>query len=177
MIYASGYLENEHDEILSLLEVLEELVARVETDRDFSVDDIAAVTGYLKFFVDEFHFRKEEDFFYPAIVEAGIVGQSGPVGMLLEEHDRLRELLDRVWSAVTGNRIEDDEFVKAAGSYITLLRAHIENENELMFPIGDEKISPSKHEKLIEEFKKFEKEISVNKEIKKLRERIDKLKA
>jgi len=159
MKYASDDLKHEHEAILFSLKVLEEICRRIESGTSVPVEDAAALTGFLILFADKCHHGKEELFFFPALEEAGIPVQNGPLGILLEEHERGRMLIRNMQSALSVNTFNSEEFVKCSGEYISLLRSHIDKENNLVFAIGDEKLSPSANEKLLKEFDKFEDEV------------------
>jgi hemerythrin-like domain-containing protein len=159
MKYASDDLKHEHEAILFSLKVLEVICGRLESGDKVPVDDLMSLTGFLKLFADKCHHGKEEMFFFPALEEAGIQEQNGPIGMLLEEHEKGRVLLSAMSSAGSGGGIKKDEFIPNARDYISLLRSHIDKENNLVFAIGDEKLSPQVNEKLLKEFDKFEDEV------------------
>lgn len=159
MNYASDDLKHEHDAILFALKVLEEFCVRIEKGADIPAGDISSMTGFLKLFADRCHHGKEELFYFPAMEEAGVQKQNGPIGMLLEEHEKGRLFLKSMDSSVSGRSVNNEIFVKSAKGYIELMRSHIEKENNVVFAVGDEKISPAKHSKLLEEFERFEEEV------------------
>src|SRR5512145_184231 len=159
MNYASSDLRHEHEAILFSLKVLDVICGRLEAGVQVPTDDVSSLTGFLKLFADKCHHGKEELFLFPAMEEAGIQRQDGPIGMLLEEHERGRILLAGMSSAVSAEGIKINKFVINAREYISLLRSHIDKENNLVFAIGDEKLSPSVNEKLLKEFDKFEEEV------------------
>ncbi len=159
MNYASDDLKHEHDAILLALNFLDEICSRIEKGVNVPIGDISSMTGFLKLFADRCHHGKEELFYFPAMEEAGVQNQNGPIGMLLDDHEKGRMLLKSMDSSVTGSSLNRDMFVKSAKGYIELMRSHIEKENNVVFAVGDEKISPSKHTKLLEEFERFEEEV------------------
>lgn len=159
MTYASDDLKHEHEAILFSLKVLEVICGRLETGGNVPIDDVISLIGFLKLFADKCHHGKEEIFFFPSMEEAGIQRQNGPIGMLLEEHEKGRGLLTGMSSAVSAGDIKKNEFITNARDYISLLRSHIDKENNLVFAIGDEKLTPSANEKLLKEFDKFEEEV------------------
>jgi hemerythrin-like domain-containing protein len=52
-----------------------------------------------------------------------------------------------------------NDFIEPALNYINLLRNHIEKENIVLFPPGDERISMALQKRLLEKFEKFEEDI------------------
>ena len=55
-----------------------------------------------------------------------------------------------------GDRDAAAKLVKNAKGYITLLRQHIDKENNVLFPIGDNRLSEKKQEELWEGFETIE---------------------
>ena len=159
MELASNDLIHEHDAILFALKVLDEICNRVESGKDVPVQDISDLIDFIKLFADKCHHGKEEGFLFPAMEEAGIQKQNGPIGVMLMEHVSGREFIKDMQTAVSGSAVNKPEFVKAARGYVSLLRSHIEKENNVLFPMGDVKISPSKQKELLEQFEKFEDEV------------------
>jgi hemerythrin-like domain-containing protein len=156
MEYASGDLMHEHDAILFSLKILDEIATRIESGEDVLLRDITDFIDFLKLFADKCHHGKEEGFLFPALEEEGIQNQYGPIGVMLEEHDAGRKFIKQMDLASTDNTINKEDFVKSARGYISLMRAHIKKENEVLFPIGDMKLSPSKQRDLLKAFEEFE---------------------
>lgn len=159
MKYASTELILEHETILTSLRVLDIISDRLESGKDIPVEDIAAPVEFLKIFVDKFHHCKEECILYPALQESGIHTQNGPIGMMLYEHDKVREYLLLMEDAIAVDPINRDDFVRSARDYATMLRNNIQNENSVLLPIADIKIPPSKQAKIIQSFEELEEEV------------------
>jgi len=159
MEYASQDLKHEHDAILFSLKILDEISNRVESGKDVSPYDIIGIVDFLKLFADKCHHGKEEGLFFPALEDAGIPKQNGPIGVMLAEHTMGRDFIRQMRESVTDNSVKKNEFVNSSQGYISLMRAHIEKENTILFPMGDAKLSDSKQKELIEAFEKFEEEV------------------
>lgn len=54
--------------------------------------------------------------------------------------------------SIVDHKINKSAFVYAASSYITLLRGHIEKENNILFPMGDMRLSESAQKEFLENF-------------------------
>jgi len=55
--------------------------------------------------------------------------------------------------------IQAEQFDKASVSYIRLMRRHIDKENQILFPLGDQRIPMEKQEKLQRQFKDFQESV------------------
>jgi hemerythrin-like domain-containing protein len=86
---------------------------------------------WLRAFADRNHHDKEERYLFPALVEAGVPSEGGPVGVMLAEHVEGRTLIQAMRTDDTAARAE------AARRYVRLLRDHIEKENDVLFPLAD----------------------------------------
>ncbi len=156
---ASEDLIHEHEAILFTLKILEKMGQIVMLDKSINNRDIINIIDFLKIFADKCHHGKEEGFLFPALEEAGIPNENGPIGAMLAEHAEGRGYIKLMEESVSENILNKEQFVKASMSYVNLLRKHIEKENTVLFPIGDARFSNSKQEELIEKFERFEDEV------------------
>lgn len=156
---ASQDLMHEHEAILFSLKVLEEICNMVESRKDVLIKDITDLIDFLKLFADKCHHGKEEGFLFPALKEAGIPSDNGPIAVMLAEHTMGRDFIRQMQESATDKAFRKDEFGKSARGYISLMRAHIQKENNVLFPMGDAKLSDAKQRELIESFKKFEEDV------------------
>jgi hemerythrin-like domain-containing protein len=127
----TAILRDEHVIILRALDALETAVGRLEAGHgppDAWWDD---VLHWLRTFADRSHHGKEEDLLFPAMIRAGVPSGGGPIDVMLEEHERGRALV-RAMAATSGA-----DRAAAARDYVVLLRAHIDKENEVLFPLAD----------------------------------------
>lgn len=97
----------------------------------------AELTRLLDFFgsfLDEHHHVKEELELFPAMIDAGFPAHGGPLATMLAEHDRGRSLAGSMRRAIHGDR---ERFAASAGTYSSLMRAHVEKENGVLFPMAE----------------------------------------
>lgn len=156
---ASDDLRHEHEAILFSLKIIEEICRILDSGGDVPVEDISDLIEFLKVFADRCHHGKEEGFLFPALEKAGIPEENGPIGVMLMEHEKGRKLINGMSLSLDENGLKAGEFVKNAMDYVTLLRAHIEKENNVLFPMGDNKLSEEEQENLLENFDDFEERI------------------
>lgn len=147
-------LEQEHEQILALLTVLEHLARRVRDD-ERPLREIEECLHLLRSFADIAHHGKEERHLFPALNEQGLPRRSGPVAIMLLEHDAGRsELADLAAALIElgcGVAEGAGRFARAAARYTGLLRDHIEKENDVLFPIACELV-PAETERLEREY-------------------------
>lgn len=156
MKYASQDLRDEHEGILAGLEVLEEMAARIKAGQKTDPADLAEMIRFFRTFADKCHHGKEEGLFFPALERAGILNQNGPIGQMLSEHVQGRNHLSKMADAIKDGTVDGAKFAAAAESYAKLLRAHIQKENTVLFPLGDRLLPRDVQTSLLEGFENHE---------------------
>ena len=124
-------LRQEHRVILRAIVLLEVAAARLgagQTLRDGLWEELLE---WLRAFADRNHHAKEEQYLFPALGEAGVPTQGGPVSVMLEEHAEGRALLQAMAAGPAERRVE------AARRYGQLLRDHIDKENGVLLPLAE----------------------------------------
>lgn len=152
----SRVLVDEHATIEKVLDVLERLTQQVRTGGSFPREPLGRCVEFFRFFADACHHAKEEDLLFPVLEQRGIPREGGPIGVMIYEHQLARELTRRMGAALEAfDRGEADApqaLLKAADDYLTLLRAHIGKENNVLFPMGDQFMNPQDRQTLCQKF-------------------------
>jgi len=153
-------LKAEHGGILRMLEILQTIVGKMGSGKEFPEEHIKQIMEFLKVFVDKCHHGKEEEFLFPALEEAGVPREGGPIGVMLEEHQTGRELIGKMDASLeglgTGSIDAESTFKEAAETYIELLRQHIDKENNFLFPMADERPSQGRQHRMSGQFERLE---------------------
>jgi hemerythrin-like domain-containing protein len=158
MTRASEDLMHEHEAVLYALKILEKISATVQTGLP-AQQDLLKLIDFFKVFTDTCHHGKEEKFLFPALEEAGIGKDNGPIGVMLAEHEQGRKYMRGMIAALAEKTIKIDDFLQMASNYISLLRAHINKENIILFPMGDQSLTSTRQKELLEKFARFEDEV------------------
>jgi hemerythrin-like domain-containing protein len=125
-------LREEHRIILSALELLERAASREAARGHVAEPWWIGAVEWLRAFADRHHHAKEETALFPAMVKAGVPSDGGPIAVMLEEHVEGRRLVQAI-AGETG-----DGRARACRAYAALLRAHIDKENEIVFPLAED---------------------------------------
>jgi len=119
--------------------------------------EVTSVLSFLSEFADGHHHAKEEKILFPALEEAGFPADSGPVAVMLHEHDLGRSLIARMREL---SKLDSDAaragFRDAAKQYATLLSDHISKENDVLFKIADRAIEGPDRRRVEEDFDTYE---------------------
>ena len=156
-------LKEEHQNVLQKLDALEKDISHLDKKEGISVElgELAA------FFKTDFwvHFAKEEEALFPEI-EQFIPRESGPTGMMLIEHEDLRNTNKEFQRAVDeylgdADSAEIKRMIQEYGShFIGVLRQHIDKEDNILFMMADMHLDQTQIDKVIELFHKIEMERS-----------------
>lgn len=153
----------EHEAIKTMLRVLENLASRLEAGEKVDPEHLRMALDFITGFADRCHHAKEENLLFPAMESAGIPRYGGPIGVMLTEHEEgrrhvraMKEAADRL---ARGEKEAGFDFARHARGYTSLLSQHIFKEDNILYAMADERISPADQEKLREEFARVEKEI------------------
>lgn len=156
MKYASEDLKNEHEGILHGLSILDKMITLVESGKTGMRDDIASMIDFLKLFADKCHHGKEEGILFPAMEKYGIPNEKGPIGQMLSEHEEGRKFIRGLSASIADEKLDKEAFITNGRGYIELLRAHIQKENTILFPMGDRVIPEGEQAHLLEAFENHE---------------------
>jgi hemerythrin-like domain-containing protein len=155
-------LIEEHQAILLMLDVMEAVCKKLEAREDVSIDDLSDMVKFIKEFADKSHHLKEEDLLFPAMEEAGIPREGGPIGVMLSEHTTGREYVRGLSLGITeyakGNTDASNQIIENARNYTLLLSNHINKEDNILYPMAEMRLSKEKQDELLKEFERVDNE-------------------
>lgn len=143
-------LREEHVILRRAVDALEAMAAAARGSG--AVDTVAAgdFLAFTRSFSDGLHHAKEEELLFPALERAGLPRRSGPIGGMLVEHDRGRELAAAMAEALA--RADEDsaeDFAEAAASYVELMRAHMRKEDVVLFVMAEQVLGDDENRRLL----------------------------
>ena len=160
-VKATEVLMHEHEAIKEMLEVVGRVCDRLESGRQVPVEHLEQIIEFLRVFADRCHHGKEQDLLFPAMQEAGIPAQGGPIGVMLAEHDMGRGFIAGMAEATERyrkNAAAAPAIGRNARAYISLLTDHIFKEDNILYPMADARLSEKKQQELVAEFERVERE-------------------
>lgn len=149
---ATKDLENDHVNILHLLDVME----KITKDNIPDIADLEAVVYLIRNYADGFHHAKEEQILFPSLSEKGFSQQQGPVAVMLSEHTQGRNyvkgMADSIALLKQGDKsVLEQVFLNMTG-YVNLLRNHIAKENNILFRMADKVLTAEDHTELLKKY-------------------------
>lgn len=156
-------LMNEHrliEKVLDSLEVFTRSSGREEAADRRTVGEFAE---FIREFADRGHHGKEEEILFKALEQGGMPPGTGPVAVMKQEHEIGRGLVRRL-AALAGegdgilSEEETAELRSAAGDFIHLLRAHIQKEDSILFPMARNMLLAEDYDRVGERFEDFQRD-------------------
>jgi len=154
-------LKDEHALILEALDAIERKVIALEAGAAPDRAYFEKAVEFLRTFADRCHHGKEEKLLFKTMVDRGFPRQAGPIAVMLHEHETGRSFIRGIAegaAAVGTDPGAAKRIIENGRGYLSLLRAHIDKENNVLFPLADNALSPEDQQQLGHEFERFEAE-------------------
>ncbi len=140
-------LRKEHDKVLKILDDLEKNLESGDTNQ--AKKSIILLEREF----NKHSLNKEEKVLFPEI-EKFIPREGGPTGMMIIEHKDLIESIENFNLAIEENNLEK---LKRIGEHvISLLREHIDKENNMLFMMADMHLNNKQKEIILKKFKEID---------------------
>ena len=138
---ATANLENDHVSILKLCDVME----KITLEEKINFNHIEEIVIIIRNFADGLHHKKEEEFLFPKMSEKGFPLDSGPLAVMLNDHEAgrsyVRGIAESISAYKTGGTTEQKLIYANFAAYVDLLRNHIGKENNVLFRMADNSFS------------------------------------
>lgn len=149
---ATGNLEDDHVQILKLIEVMEHITREDEPD----ISHLEMIIDTIRNFADGIHHAKEENVFFPMLSKRGFPSNQGPVAVMLSEHVQGRKYVKGMEENIRlykeGNKPSLNDIYSNMNAYAGLLRSHISKENNILFRMADNVLSETDNKILLDKF-------------------------
>jgi hemerythrin-like domain-containing protein len=159
---ATADLKEEHGGVKVMLEILGKACDGLDAGKGVDPQHLDQILEFLMVFVDKCHHAKEEEYLFPSLEQAGVSKEGGPIGVMLLEHQKGRDFIRRMSEAIPGVKRGDGpavgRFVRNARGYRELLLAHIDKEDNVLYPMADALLSEDKDRELTKNFERVEEE-------------------
>ena len=119
-------------------------------------EELGRFVRFLGGFADELHHGKEEGLLFERMGQVGFPKDSGPVAVMLHEHDAGRALVRAMdelarrpqpWTESEAGRVTE-----SAAQFSALLRDHIRKEDRILYPMAEAHLSPEDLDRLGADF-------------------------
>lgn len=155
-------LMHEHQVILSVLEAAEREAKSIRQSGKVREITVRHLLDFLSNFADRCHHAKEENLLFRKMAERGMPTDSGPIAVMLHEHEEgrshIRNIRRLLPEALEGDGDALDGIAEALESYAGLLRSHIAKEDNVLYPMSDHLLTPDDQRELADSFERVERE-------------------
>lgn len=152
-------LKHEHKIILMVLDAIEREVISIRDTGKVNQDRLEKIVDFVRNFADRCHHAKEESQLFVKMQERGLPKEGGPIA-LVREHEEGRRLIkavaDAIPQAAQGDRMSKMTISENLLGYVNLLRAHIQKEDNILYPMADRFLTPADQKSLAEAFERIE---------------------
>ncbi len=159
---ATDILSSEHRVIERVISAIEAGAERLEAGEPVRPGFFLDAAQFIKGFADGCHHRKEEGVLFKTMGDHGMPTQSGPVGVMLFEHEQGRSFTRGMRAAAeklqSGDSAARQAVIENANGYASLLRQHIYKEDNILFPMANQVIPVAEHDKVLDGFEHVEHE-------------------
>ena len=144
-------------EVLGSLTVFENgLTNGNEEDRSAALQ----FANFFRLFADLHHHGKEEALLFKELEKQGMPVETGPIGVMLNEHDLGRKCVREIASIGEGKgpltAQEHTSLHEAISEFVPLLTNHIQKEDGILYPMAEKFLSQEARNFLSREFVKFD---------------------
>lgn len=133
-------LMHDHQVVLLVVGAMEREAARIRSGKQIDADGVEKMVAFTREFTDGCHHRKEEQVLFPTL-KAKVPMAAGPVSAMLAEHDigrgHVRTIVEALPEAKTGDPLAALAVAGGLEGYAELLRAHVDKENNVLFPLAE----------------------------------------
>jgi hemerythrin-like domain-containing protein len=153
-------LMHEHRVIEQVLDALDRTAAGLRAGSSVARGDLGRFIEFLRGFADACHHGKEEDILFAAMAAKGMPVETGPLAVMLHEHEQGRRLIRILADAAGGaGEMAEAERARAADAaiaYTGMLRAHIQKEDQVIYPMAQRLLPPAEWVRIAAAFAEFE---------------------
>lgn len=159
---ATDILREEHELILSVLEVAEREAQVIAAGGPVDAERIEKIVEFIRGFADHCHHLKEEDLLFERMTAKGFPRDGGPIAVMLHEHEvgraHVAAIADHAAAAAAGDADARQAVAGGLTSYSNLLRNHIFKENDILYPMADRAFSDDDQAALNADFERVERD-------------------
>ena len=162
-VTATEDLMREHGILRRALFVYSETALRLRSKpSDVPPDALQKTAKLFRAFGEDYHEKKlEEAFIFPAVKKAGGVA-AGYTDILIEQHNRGREITEYILSVTKAAKIEPgdtESLAKALESMVRMYRPHAAKEDTVIFPAWKQTLAPKQLDEMNDKFEDIEHEM------------------
>jgi hemerythrin-like domain-containing protein len=139
---STASLRRDHELIEKVIKAMESTIQLLNDGKQIPESILLPVIDFSKNFTDVCHHSKEENSLFPALEQAGMPRNMGPIAMMLMDHERSREIgkemensaKDYISSGNSAKLISDMQ------QYVEHITEHLWKENNRLFMMAEARL-------------------------------------
>jgi hemerythrin-like domain-containing protein len=156
---AIDLLKSEHRIIEQALGALENYANLLDQSNDPNLDDLRGFVAFIRQFADTRHHGKEEEILFRAMVDAGFPLETGPLAVMLREHEEGRRFVRIMAHACDCSSWSESDcrvVAESARDYAVLLRNHIWKEDNMLYVMAQQHMPSAVLDRIAAECTRFD---------------------
>jgi hemerythrin-like domain-containing protein len=139
---STASLRRDHDLIEKVIKAMESTIQLLNDGKQIPESILLPVIDFSKNFTDVCHHSKEENSLFPALEQAGMPRNMGPIAMMLMDHERSREIGKDMENSAK-NYISSGNSTKLISDmqqYVEHITEHLWKENNKLFMMAEARL-------------------------------------
>ena len=139
---STASLRKDHDLIEKVIKAMESTIQLLTDGKQIPESILMPVIDFSKNFIDVCHHSKEENSLFPALEQAGMPRNMGPIAMMLMDHERSREIAKHMEESSkeylsSGN---SENLINDMKQYVEHITEHLWKENNRLFMMAEARL-------------------------------------
>jgi len=139
---STASLRRDHDLIEKVIKAMESTIQLLNDGKQIPESILLPVIDFSKNFTDVCHHSKEEKSLFPALEQAGMPHNMGPIAMMLIDHERSREIAKEMENSAkdyisSGN---STKLISDMQQYVEHITEHLWKENNKLFMMAEARL-------------------------------------
>ncbi|MCA9811828.1 MAG: hemerythrin domain-containing protein [Nitrosarchaeum sp.] len=139
---STASLRKDHELIEKVIKAMDSTVQLLVDGKQIPDSILLPVIDFSKNFTDVCHHSKEENSLFPALEQAGMPRNMGPIAMMLMDHERSREIAkymeDSAQEYLTSGNSEN--LINYMKQYVEHITEHLWKENNRLFMMAEARL-------------------------------------
>ena len=139
---STASLRRDHELIEKVIKAMDATVQLLNENKKIPESILLPVIDFSKNFTDVCHHSKEENSLFPALEQAGLPKNMGPIAMMLIDHERSREIATNM-EASTQEYLSSGDSTKLVSDmqqYVEHITEHLWKENNRLFMMAEARL-------------------------------------
>ncbi|QDI89078.1 cation-binding protein [Candidatus Nitrosopumilus sp. SW] len=139
---STASLRRDHELIEKVVKAMDATISLLNENKKIPESILLPVIDFSKNFTDVCHHSKEENSLFPALEQAGLPKNMGPIAMMLIDHERSREIAASMESSAKEylSSGESAKLISDMKQYVEHITEHLWKENNRLFMMAEARL-------------------------------------